>query len=150
MGFASFKYQIQLFSALQKTQHLYFFISQERYNEKSKKMWSYLNNKYTLHQLGPSAGRQSGSAHCLISTSVLQQTHLAWRPRKQTTWVFGNEFHYWKNKDSESWLSFILKFNITTFSKPLLEDSFTEEVLNQGTVFIVGRIMVCGLRQAWL
>lgn len=73
MGFGSFKYQVQLvFPSADNTTPTFICLFPRRDIMKSqKKIWSYLNNKYTLRQLGLSVGRQSGSACCLISSSVL-------------------------------------------------------------------------------
>lgn len=82
------------------TTFIFLFPRRDIMTRQKKKYMVLFDNKYMLHQLGLSSGRQSGSAHCLISTSVLQQTHLACRPRKNIRWAFDNKFQYQKDNCS--------------------------------------------------
>lgn len=118
---------------------------------KSQKICSYLNSECTPLQLGPSVRRRSGSAHCLISAPVPQQTHLAHRENRLYESLIKNVItRKTKLFNFVAYESFTFKFNMTTFSKLLLEDPFIDEICYQKVVLYSGKEMGFRIRQIQL
>lgn len=106
-----------------------------------------MNSEYTLPQLRLSVGDKVGQH--IVSSALLLPNRPTWldcRGKKLT----GRNLLGRQSLNFVVLLSFVFKFNITTFSKYILEDSLIDETLNEEAALYGGEVMGFRIGQAYM